>query len=597
MLQTFLLICNQNVLSEEVLPTSAAEISEINNLSNYDKSELRLDPALRRALLRVLNKLEADDKNKLSEEENSASDSQNVVTEEDFIKFFSNEDIPKELLRNVDTSKDYEESSGDPTETKDEILSYSQDDSIESDEEPTTSVTFDGQNPSIQQKPNESQDYKYPVTQPTPQENAIYFQVPEPIQVPDPAEEQATVGATRNESLNVQETRSIQGPTVNTYPEDDKFNLKEETYKGIQKVLPTIETLPSVEPVKEELDNSTKIEKVEKHAIEFFTAPLLAAFTVQQDERGLPRRVIPLNYQKPGPILLPNNKEITKEERNKQYELEEKQRILENQLKFLQQQQLQQQEYLRLQEFARETKRLQDEESRRQQLLLEQQRVLEIEQKLVQARQRQQFFQSNQREEQERQRQQQNFQNQRPESLDVVKQRQQQLFQDNSRPQSLEQGQQQFPQINQRPELLEQERQRYFQNQNQQNIDFQRSVDFQFRPPTQKFQEVNSFQSFQPEQNRINRREPNHFVGNFGINQPQVSADSQLQNLLYQSGIADNLKGKTEVQEDLNIVSKVLALNHGTHLQQFLPRLQFQGSEKVYSVVSPPSTVIQPPKF
>nr|CAD7264489.1 unnamed protein product [Timema shepardi] len=86
----------------------------------------------------------------------------------------------------------------------------------------------------------------------------------------------------------------------------------------------------------------------------------------------------------------------------------------------------------------------------------------------------------------------------------------------------------------------------------QQQNSFFRSNGFSQQFPSQQ----NGFFSSQPQSTRSNG-----FNGFNNFRQQTQSLDSQLQNLLYQSGVAEDFNGIAP-QEDLNIVSKVLSLNH-----------------------------------
>ncbi|PSN55149.1 hypothetical protein C0J52_00641 [Blattella germanica] len=103
-------------------------------------------------------------------------------------------------------------------------------------------------------------------------------------------------------------------------------------------------------------------------------------------------------------------------------------------------------------------------------------------------------------------------------------------------------------------------------------VDFQQSQEFQLQPNFRLQQPAPLFRAAPP---------PSNFFFQGGANPSSVN--SQLQNLLYQSGVAP--------QEDLNIVSKVLSLNHegrGTRPGRETLELTAGG-------VDPPSRVIEPP--
>lgn len=118
-----------------------------------------------------------------------------------------------------------------------------------------------------------------------------------------------------------------------------------EKVKNLVSPSPTIET-PTTE------ENEAKVEDVQ-----FFSAPLVAAFTVHQDERGLPKSVEPI-YKQNGHISKGNNlvlnvqQDIVRQEKLKsdqikaQIALQEKQRVLEEELYRLQKTQREQQQFL-----------------------------------------------------------------------------------------------------------------------------------------------------------------------------------------------------------------------------------------------------------
>lgn len=97
--------------------------------------------------------------------------------------------------------------------------------------------------------------------------------------------------------------------------------------------------------------------------------------------------------------------------------------------------------------------------------------------------------------------------------------------------------------------------------------------------------------NFNPVQQR-NPQSFNQFSQFRQARQPlQATPAKQIQNLLYQSGIANELQngiqGFPGSQEDLNIVSKVLALNVGA--VPSTNNLQFDGSQRVIAYNRAPS--------
>ncbi|XP_076241020.1 uncharacterized protein LOC143183380 [Calliopsis andreniformis] len=394
-------------------------------------------------------------------------------------------------------------------------------------------------------------------------------------------------------------------------------------------------------------DSKDKTEEVK-----IFQAPLVAAFTVQQDEQGVPKSVVPI-YRSPN-----DGQALTLQE-----QLEFKQHLLEKQLAELQQQQIQQTQFLArqqqlylqqlrqkqqqeyyLQEQAKikqleeqaKFKRLEDQRLKQ----LEEQRFKQLEEQRLHRLQSQrplpqkQFFfeQSNnllpfqppaesnvhlqpsltlqvpsvsapiafhgpfqdqslrlQSFRQQQQLHQQLQQLQQPQQLQQLQQPQQLL--QHQQPQQLQQLQQ--------PQQLHQPQQQQHQQRLQQSFsafsaDFQSSL-----PPTTRFNRQEAFNAVGNFGFNVdNKATPNR--NNFGFNLPQRSPANfynpytqfrqtkpptpakQIQHLLYQSGIANDLSNVqgTGNHEDLNIVSKVLALNVGAVPNK---NLQFKSAPGVAS--------------
>lgn len=127
-----------------------------------------------------------------------------------------------------------------------------------------------------------------------------------------------------------------------------------------QKSIPTtekIEDLTSPSPTMETPTTEENEGKAEE--VQFFSAPLVAAFTVHQDERGIPKSVEPIYKQSNhAPIVndivnkYNTQQEIIRQQRLKnehlqtQIALQEKQKLLEEQLYTLQRQQKEQEQFL-----------------------------------------------------------------------------------------------------------------------------------------------------------------------------------------------------------------------------------------------------------
>ncbi|KAI4491889.1 hypothetical protein M0804_003281 [Polistes exclamans] len=289
------------------------------------------------------------------------------------------------------------------------------------------------------------------------------------------------------------------------------------------------------------MNGSKVIEKSEE--VKIFQAPLVAAFTVQQDESGAPKSVVPI-FKPTG-----DGQALTLQE-----QLEFKQRLLEKQLEELQQQQLQQTQFLIRQRHLYEQQLRQKQQQ--QYYLQEQARIKQIEE---QAKLKQ-------------------LEEQR------LKQFEEQRLKQFEDPRILR-FQQQPVLLQQQPVPLQQQKYRFFeQATNLLNIPTPAESNVRLQPTSTRFNRQEAFNSVgnfgfneKPLATRntftfgVPQRNPINFVYNpythnqYRQTRPQQTPAKQIQHLLYQSGIAGEL-GNAEGsggQEDLNIVSKVLALNVG----------------------------------
>ncbi|RLU21838.1 hypothetical protein DMN91_006214 [Ooceraea biroi] len=360
--------------------------------------------------------------------------------------------------------------------------------------------------------------------------------------------------------------------------------------------------------------------------VKIFQAPLVAAFTVQQDELGVPKSVVPI-YRQSG-----DGQALTLQE-----QLDFKQRLLEKQLAELQQQQFQQTQFLvrqrqlyeqqlrqkQQQYYIQEQARIKQLEEQYKIKQLEDQRLKELEEQRLKQLEEQRLYRLHQHN---------RFPLQKPPifeqtnvlalqpSLETAVHLQPSLvlevpsaaapplfrtnYQEQLRFQQLRQHPQQLPQ----PQQLQQlQKPQHPQQQHQQQQHQQRlqqafgSFSTEFQPPVAPAA-------------RFNRQETFSAIGNFGLNldnkqsppsrnafafnapsktpstfvynpyvqfrqippRPQTPAN-QIQRLLYQSGVVGefgNVQGPGG--EDLNIVSKVLALNVGA-----LPNKNYQYTTNV----------------
>lgn len=109
---------------------------------------------------------------------------------------------------------------------------------------------------------------------------ALFFQIPDQRQ-----------DFEKHETLNLQETKNAIASSSDLLIGD----LTEETEKPKPSEAPTTSTTSTIQPKKEI--------KISEKDVEVFQAPLLTAFTLEHDERGLPRRIIPLEQSELRSIL------------------------------------------------------------------------------------------------------------------------------------------------------------------------------------------------------------------------------------------------------------------------------------------------------
>ncbi|CAH0725189.1 unnamed protein product, partial [Brenthis ino] len=429
---------------------------------------------------------------------------------------------------------------------------------------------------------------------------------------------------TKETGVNLQQTRSIpssaKSSTGNLVSSSSKLTTSKN--RGISTTT-TSTTTTTTTPKPTHNEDGENIEEVNKKDVQVFQAPLVAAFTVHQDAQGVPKKVIPIYQQsnnqgilKPSPTLsTPTNiiapsfltpaiptaniqripsTEFINQQLTLQKQLEEKQLILEHQLRLLQIQQRQQEELLR-----------------NQQLLLQQKEAQRLQQAL--------FEQEQFKRQKNIGEQQQLPSNQISNTFNVQNNSPHILGQNNVRPQNsqvsiqpsitLDQAntlapQQQLPNREAVDFLIHLREQQQTQFPLQENHLPQGITNFLQPNPVQNFNQVSNFQltnqlrpddqQGQKQGNRVFRHESS--VGNFGINQNynrlntfespfsnrfltnrfnQFSRDSELKQLLAQSNI------NTRAHEDLNIVSKVLSLNHGIPLNNVANRLAFDNRRPV----------------
>lgn len=408
----------------------------------------------------------------------------------------------------------------------------------------------------------------------------------------------------RETGVNVLQVRSIPNKSKNDNDnsiQNNEANTKPRPTTASTTTTTTITTTTTPKPTHN--DDGENIEDVSKKDVQVFQAPLVAAFTVHQDERGLPKSVVPIfqqNLQAPtkasleplvqqlpisqGPDISKAHPVFISQQIALQRQLEEKQRILEEQLRQLQIQQRQQEELLRKQHFLlqqKETQRQQQqqqlyfeqEQFKRQQLLAEQQRLQENQQfnnfQLPNSQKANNFL----------------VPPTRPQNAQVTIQSSVPLDQNNFLV-----SQQQLPNREAVDFLI------HLHNQHRDQFPLQEnhlppgiSNFLQPGPVAPSFHQgpnFNQIKSVEDQFRQGNRQQGNRVfrhetgVGNFGFNNNQQAYnrfntfnpvqsnrfftnrqnqfnDSELKQLLVRNG----LNGRSH--EDLNIVSKVLSLNHG----------------------------------
>ncbi|XP_055315853.1 dual specificity protein kinase splA [Sitodiplosis mosellana] len=563
------------------LQTSEAESkSKIESTSQSIVS--RLNPALRKALLKALTNIENSNDHDESTELNGIQE----TTEDELLEESTKADLKALNLYNsylTDGAQNYTQ------KNEDEIIH-----TIILKKAKTTTAPTDKSKPDDQV--------------------IIQFGAPNPVKDSDVHIE--TLQIARSVKTNEIDDGDIDNSSSEGIPSDFKVTTyKPSTTAGTSTITPKTATTEA--PTHN--DDGENIERVSKNDVKIYQAPLVAAFTVQQDELGLPKNIIPLIHPiqtpaaivkpiqeftissstsgtttpKPSIITTPLTLELpsennapsftlskslelpsTKDAAFTTFALEQKRKQLEEQIAQLQAQQRQTEETFRQQQIYQEQQAL-----NRQQGLLLQQRF--------------RFEQENRarlhRYEQEQQLLQQQFRNSQfltglpsfnhltpppadqSSSVQVIPSLSfstQQLLPVReatdfrpktptftpSQPLPAFPGQQTSPLLSPNPQLPLKPAQQFISN-------------IPSFPATHHSALNNNDPIAISEQsrsrNRVFRQESG--TANFGLNSintnfppiyPIYNVDSQLQNLLAQSGIGRS-------NEDLNIISKVLSLNHG----------------------------------
>ncbi|CAK1546151.1 unnamed protein product [Leptosia nina] len=194
----------------------------------------------------------------------------------------------------------------------------------------------------------------------------------------------------KESGINVQQIRSIPSTSKSNFASSQINRISTSKPRLISTTSSTTTTTTTTTPKPTHDKDGLNIEEVDKRDVQVYQAPLVAAFTVHQDAHGIPKKVIPIYQQsnqevsKTLPVNIPSHDQANINGAQKlpqsdylaqqlalQKQLEEKQRFLEEQLRLLQLQQRQQEELLRKQQFL-----LQQKEAQRQQLFLLEQEQL-----------------------------------------------------------------------------------------------------------------------------------------------------------------------------------------------------------------------------
>lgn len=360
---------------------------------------------------------------------------------------------------------------------------------------------------------------------------------------------------------------------------------------------PTVSS-PTVPPNVTSSSSANK-ERSQAEEVKIFQAPLVAAFTVQQDELGVPKSIVPI-YRQSG-----DGQALTLQE-----QLEFKQKLLEQQLAELQHQQIQQTQFLVRQrqlydqQLRQKQQQLYLQEQARIKHLEEQAKIKQLEEQRLKQLEEQRIYHLNQHNhfpllqkphifEQSnvlplQSPVESNVHLQPSVSLEVPSVAAPPLFRTNYQEQLHFQQFRQQPQPQPQPQPQQQHQQRLQQNFVSFPTDFQPPVS-----PATRFNRQEAFNAVgnfgfnldnkqpPPSRNTFNfnvlPRNPNTFVYNPYVQFRQIptrvqTPAKQIQHLLYQSGVAGELGNvQGPGNEDLNIVSKVLALNVGA-----LPNKNYQ---------------------
>ncbi|KAL3283600.1 hypothetical protein HHI36_006738 [Cryptolaemus montrouzieri] len=133
---------------------------------------------------------------------------------------------------------------------------------------------------------------------------------------------------------------------------------------------------------------STEESEASVESLQFFSAPLVAAFTVHQDEKGLPRSVVPI-YNQVNQITNATGKQVREKKKQEQEDLKQEVFKQQKELEARQEEQLRKNQ-IRLEEEIRRLTRLREEQDRliKEQKLAYEQKIFEQQKRLFEEQKR-----------------------------------------------------------------------------------------------------------------------------------------------------------------------------------------------------------------
>lgn len=516
---------------------------------------LKLDPVLRRALLRALTQLELEAQRKAAggdaAENTPTVDSVNDSQEQNIKR-----DL-EELLGNYENTIKSSEEPQPPVVAKEshEMIVLDEQSSQPADDVSVIDYEVPGDKTKSPDDLNRQETTSF---LDKPQESAIFYQDQQKESEKETGIEENKPQTDSPPQADIQSnvipsstqlTDTDKGENIEKRGSEQDSNAIETSFTGNNAVVRSKDLAVGNNGRKLDLDDQD---------VSIFQAPLVAAFTLQQDEKGNPKSVVPL-LRRPQPSLV----------------TQQQQRLQQQQFQIInptqsfptlptdQQHRFQPQTFNPAGQqplFQRQSLLPRDQQLRfqpqpfqitREQELERKTRLLE--QQLLQLQQQQRFQQQQQFQQQELHKQQQHLEQER------LRQRQEQLFLEEQQRLRLQQSSFVPLEPPPNPQHLRSQRQETGTS----IVDFQQSVGFQFRQPQNNvFQQQFVPSTFNQGPNPATDFGSNN-VNSFRQPSQPPSVNSQLQNLLYQSGVAGDLQiNGASPQEDLNIVSKILSLNH-----------------------------------